>query len=696
MAAKNKPELLAPAGNLECVAAAVRNGADAVYLGAKAFSARAFAENFDGNALKSAARLCHLYGARVYLTLNTLLLENELEQAAETLRQACLAPVDGILVQDLAAWELVRRCAPAMPVHASTQMSVHSLEGVRQLEEMGFSRAVLARELSLEEIAAIRRGSALELEVFVQGALCMSMSGQCYLSAMVGGRSANRGSCAGSCRLPFTSAGDKTAHDLSLKDNCWANYYRALCDIGVDSLKIEGRMKRPEYVAAACQSYHALALGNDPHLDRLRRVFSRSGFTEGYPSGKRDGTMFGIREKEDVTAADQQLLRSLAQSYQKEVSFLPLDLSLEVQPDHPAKLTLRCAGQEPVTVWGEVPQAAKTKPLTAQEAETGLTKLGGTVFLPGKVDCSIAPGLMLPKSAINSLRRQGVEQLTEALSSRPEIPFTDQLPQAAPLAAARVPSAWGRFSHWEQLPAGWERRLNLAILPAEQLLALPQTEEIPREKLAAEAPRMLFGSEEEKFAHQLDRLKEAGITKLLVHGLAQLRLGKQKGFTLLGSPFLNITNPVALAQYRRLGLEQAILSPEVTAASLSRWAGEGCGYLCYGKLPLMVFRVCPIRAKLGCKACGGQSALTDRTGRRFEVICHQKQYQEMLNCVPLWLMDKQPDFRRLEHGVLWFTNESQTHCARVLEAFAQHQKPQRDFTRGLYYRGLNAKRERKE
>lgn len=694
--AKNKPELLAPAGNLECVAAAVRNGADAVYLGAKTFSARAFAENFDGDALKSAARLCHLYGAKVYLTLNTLLLENELEQAADTLRLACQAPVDGILVQDLATWELVRRCAPAMPIHASTQMSVHSLEGVRQLEEMGFSRAVLARELSLEEIAAIRKGTDLELEVFVQGALCMSVSGQCYLSAMVGGRSANRGSCAGSCRLPFTSTGDKTAHDLSLKDNCWAGYYQALWDMGVDSLKIEGRMKRPEYVAAACQSYHALSLGQDPQLDRLRRVFSRSGFTDGYPSGKRDGSMFGIREKEDVTAADRELLHSLAQSYQKEVSFLSLDLSLEVEPNTPVRLTACCAGQQPVTVTGEVPQAAKTRPLSEDEAAASLTKLGGTVFLPGKITCNIAPGLMLPKSALNALRRQVVEQLTETRSRRPEIPFARNLPKPAPRLAAQTQSAWGRLSRWEQLPDGWEEKLKLAILPLEELLSLPEGSPAPVKKLAAEAPRMLFGKEEEKFAQQLDTLKEKGITKLLVHGLAQLRIGKQKGFTLLGSPFLNITNPVALEQYRQLGIKKAILSPEVTAASLSRWAGEGAGWLCYGRLPLMVFRACPIRAKRSCKTCGGHSALTDRTGRKFQVVCRQKQYQELLNCVPFWLGDKQGDFRSLEHPVFWFTGERREECAQVLEAYARGQKPDGDFTRGLYYRGLNAKRERKE
>ncbi len=694
--ARNKPELLAPAGNLESVAAAVRNGADAVYLGAKSFSARAFAENFDEDALKAAARLCHLYGAKVYLTLNTLLLENELEQAAGTLRLACLAPVDGILVQDLGTWELVRRCAPAMPVHASTQMSVHSLEGVRQLEEMGFSRAVLARELSLEEIAAIRKGTGLELEVFVQGALCMSVSGQCYLSAMVGGRSANRGSCAGSCRLPFTSAGDPSAHDLSLKDNCWAGYYQALCDIGVDSLKIEGRMKRPEYVAAACQSYHALSLGQDPQLNRLRRVFSRSGFTDGYPSGKRDGSMFGMREKEDVTAPDRELLHSLAQSYQKEISFLPLDLSLEVQPNTPVRLTACCAGQEPVTVTGEVPQTAKTRPLTTEEATASLTKLGGTVFLPGRVTCRIAPGLMLPKSALNALRRQITERLAEKRSCRPQVPFAWNLPRTVPRPAAQAQSSWGRFSRWEQLPGHWEDRLDLAILPLEQLLSLPKENPALLEKLAAEAPRVLFGNQEEKFSQQLDILKQKGVTRLLVHGLAQLRLGKQKGFTLLGSPFLNITNPAALEQYRRLGVGQTVLSPEITASSLSRWAGEGAGWLCYGKLPLMVFRVCPIRARQSCKTCGEQGVLTDRTGRKFEVVCHHKQYQELLNCVPFWLADKQGDFRSLEHPVFWFTRESREECAHVLDAFSQRQKPTGAFTRGLYYRGLNAKRERKE
>ena len=247
---EKRPEILAPAGSFDSLIAAVQCGADAVYLGGKGMNARRSAGNFDAEELRRAVEYCHLRDVKVYQTINIVMFQHETDEAIDTIRQAAEAGVDAVLTQDLAIARMVRECAPSLPIHASTQMSIHNIEGVRLCEELGFSRAVLARELTAGEIAAICAATPLEIEVFVHGALCMSVSGQCYLSSMIGGRSGNRGLCAQPCRLPFSADGGGE-YALSLKDLSLADRIGELTRMGVASLKIEGRMKRPEYVAAA-------------------------------------------------------------------------------------------------------------------------------------------------------------------------------------------------------------------------------------------------------------------------------------------------------------------------------------------------------------------------------------------------------------------------------------------------------------
>ncbi|HBN82169.1 MAG TPA: peptidase U32, partial [Ruminococcaceae bacterium] len=427
-------EILSPAGSPDSLLAAVRAGADAVYLGASAFSARAAAKNFDDDALRQAAEFCHARGVKVYLAVNTLILQDELPQALALIQYACSLPVDALIVQDMGLVRLLRRCAPSLRLNASTQMSVTSPAGVRALAALGVSRVVLARELSLREIAEIRRGAGnrpIELEVFVHGALCMSVSGQCYFSSVLGSRSGNRGMCAQPCRLPFSVPGG-TGHDLSLKDLSMIARIGELKSAGADSAKIEGRMKRPEYVAAATAACRLSADGEavPPELTHnLSAVFSRSGFTTGYPDGRLGRDMFGIRSKEDVAGATKAVFSGLHELYREERPAVPVRFSLRVCAGEPVTLTARDEeGNLARASLLSSPEPAVHRAVDEARCAEQLRKTGGTPFFARDIRCEIGEGLALPVSRLNRLRRDVLEQLETLRSHREPVPFSSPAP----------------------------------------------------------------------------------------------------------------------------------------------------------------------------------------------------------------------------------------------------------------------------
>ena len=424
-------EILAPAGGEAQLRAAVLCGADAVYLGLRGFNARAGAENFDENTLPQTVGWCHARGVRVYVTLNTLVTDRELPQWLHSLDAVAAAGVDGVLVQDLGLAKIIRQRYPTLPLHASTQMTIHNLAGARLLEEMGFAQVVLARELSKEEIAAICAGTSMRCEVFVHGALCMSVSGQCYLSSVLGERSGNRGRCAQPCRLDFKSHG--RGYALSLKDLTLTDRLRELEALGVASFKIEGRLKRPEYVAAAVTACRQSLAGEVPDLETLQSVFSRSGFTDGYYTARRDLTMFGTRTREDAAAAAA-VQGKLSALTRNEVGRLPVDMVLTMAPGEPATLAVT-DGTHRVEVAGEVPQTALTRPTDEELARRALEKCGGTPFYLQNLTCHIGEGLMLPLSALNRLRAAALTALAEARSV--VVPYP-QAPAAAGEPAGRA------------------------------------------------------------------------------------------------------------------------------------------------------------------------------------------------------------------------------------------------------------------
>ena len=409
-----KPELLAPAGSYDSLVAAVRTGADAVYLGVGAFNARRNAHNFSlessedaACSLREAVSFCHGRGVKVHLALNTLVRDRELPEAMKIAQQACACGVDALIVQDRGLARCLRAAAPTMPLHASTQLSCHTPQGVRILREAGFSRVVLAREMSCEEIAACA-DLGCELEVFAHGALCMCVSGQCALSALLGGRSGNRGLCAQPCRLPF-AVGHRPKEGeaaLSLKDQSLYRHIDELKALGVASLKIEGRMKRPEYVAAATAVFRRLLDGEtpDPQLvEDLQAVFSRSGFTDAYFTGKRGANLFGNRRAEDV--ASSAVLARLARLYDRETPRVAVSVRLT---DEPLRLTVSDGDGHTVTSTAPSDTPVLDKALSAERVTEQLKKAGGTPFAVSVTE-AVTPSV--PLSAINALRRRAGEVL---------------------------------------------------------------------------------------------------------------------------------------------------------------------------------------------------------------------------------------------------------------------------------------------
>lgn len=683
-------EILAPAGSRESLIAAVRCGANAVYLGGKSLNARRGAANFDGGALCEAVRYCHARGVKVYLTLNTLVFNSELNELTAAVEVACEAGVDAIIAQDLAVASLVRACAPQIPLHASTQMSIHSWEGALELEQLGFSRVVLARELNADEITTIAKATRLELECFVHGALCMCVSGQCYFSAMLGGRSGNRGLCAQPCRLPM--AGGRGEYSLSLKDLSLIEKISEMTAAGVRSLKIEGRMKRPEYVAAAVSACRTVLNSKQPDLETLSAVFSRSGFTSGYFDGKTGRGMFGTRRHEDVTAANNALLSELAGLYRDETPLVPVDFLLKLKRDKAASLAAFDGEGHRADIFGEISQAARTAPTGYDKAAAALAKTGGTPFFARKIDAEIDDGLMLPASALNALRRGALDALLSARETvKPHRFDKGNLPTgffAQAISQGKPIPSQPKFRVRIAMP----QLLTPALVDAAELIivaagAFKNLDNIILEKYAAqiavEIPRVMFGGEG-KVADILKSAKEHGISHAVAGGLGGIRLARELGFTVHGDYSLNIANTPALMEYENLGLCDATLSFELTAKQISGLGGRiPRGLLVYGHLPLMVTRNCPTG---DCKACKTPE-ITDRLGKIFPVRCGFG-VSEVLNCVPLFLADRLSEFSRVDFFTLYFTSETPEQCDEILRLYQSGGKAGFEMTRGLYFRGV--------
>lgn len=681
----NKPEILAPAGSFDSLTAAVRCGADAVYLGGRELNARRNAANFSDEELAQAVEYCHARGVKVYITLNTLVRDDEMETAMNAVRCACDVKADALILQDIGLTSLIRKAAPDMPLHASTQTSVQTLDGIKMLADMGFCRAVLPRELSKKEIEKIAAQSPIELEMFVHGALCMCLSGQCQLSAVLGSRSGNRGLCAQPCRLPFAADGG-TGHDLSLKDMSLIEYLPELVQMGVLSFKIEGRMKRPEYVAAAVTACKKSLAGESAaeYEHTLGAIFSRSGFTSGYYNGALGRDMFGVRRKEDVTAA-KDVLSPLAALYDGEQPLIRADMHLSAQVGEKAYLAVKAAGKSVFAESENAVQKAQNRAVGSEEIETRLRKCGSTQFYVGDIGIDIGDDIFLSASEINSLRRKALAMLEEKIAERAEIPF---YPQEISIRHRRSQNRGYviRVRNVSQMPSdlSYVRRVILPMDVGEETVKYLKDKKI---QPAVEVPAAIFGGDDAVY-NSLVKARKNGISLAAVCSLDSAAIAKKAGMKLCALPGTNIFNTFSLDEFARLGFTDAILSTELKIAQCASLGGKlPRGVFAYGRLPLMQTRNCPVKNGTTCDKCRKHGSLTDRMGVTFPVECTPFA-STLLNSVPIVESDKREQFEFADFSLLWFTIETKEECEKVLESYRRGDAPQGEFTRGLLYRGV--------
>ncbi len=689
-------ELLAPAGSVEALRAAVQNGANAVYLGCGAFNARQGAKNFTPQTMTEAVKYCHIRGVAVHLTLNTLVSDREMQEVVALIRHGARSGVDAFIVQDLGVVRLCKQIAPHVPIHGSTQMTVHSLTGVQQCADWGLSRVVLSRELSREEIRYICQNSPIEIEVFAHGALCMSYSGQCYLSAAIGGRSGNRGRCAQPCRQSYGYGRWQNQHPLSLKDNCLVHYLKDLESMGVVSVKLEGRMKRPEYVAAVTGVYRqAMDTGNvtKKMMETLHTAFNRQGFTDGYYTGKTGQEMFGIRENQE----DQQFYKEMRQTYEsREKGLVPITMHGVVTAGR-FTLTVKDPEGRSCTMEGATPEQARSAELTAAALEERLSKTGGTPYYCAQVRAEVAPGVTLSAASINALRRDVLNMLTAQRARVEEKPLGR--PRAVPACAGnrRHPALTVQVTSREQITG---RLLKMApqvlYVPLHILTRDPDfcRKLTQRVNVCAVPARIVHDGEEAALRQDLMTVRSLGVEEVLVGSLGLIRTATACKMRIRGDFGLNLYNSIALLCVRELEVASATLSMEMTLPQIRDVAKTVPSELIvYGRMPLMITENCIIRGKTGQCSCHlAPTKLMDKTGAEFPVIKDGDTCRSvLLNGKKLNWLDRQNDLDRLG---LWanrlcFTTENPREVDQVLESYVNPTPfDPGACTRGLYLRGL--------
>ena len=696
------PELLAPAGSRDSMIAAVSNGADAVYMGGGNFNARAGASNFVENEMLEAIDYCHVRGVKTYITLNTIIKEAEIESVLKFVSQLNNWGADGVIVQDLATAKLVKNLFPSLPLHASTQMTIQNLGGIKLLKKLGFSRAILPRELSMANITELaNEDTGVELEVFVHGALCVSYSGQCLMSSMIGGRSGNRGKCAQPCRLEYSMVNENGVdierfvpgnYLLSPRDLMSLNILDRLVACNVASLKIEGRMKRPEYVAAAVTSCrNELDNTKNEKIEKsLRAVFSRSGFTDGYYLNQRGKDMFGTREKDDVVAA-KDVLGDLARLYEKETPRFKVDFDFFMRENEKISLCAACGEINIKTDSDCVAEKAIKREINADDIREQLSKLGGTPFYAGEIIADIQKGLSIPISAINKLRRDAVEKLQQKIleANTPQVIHSaQQTKKDLPVKkqAGSQQKTYLIFSNKNQVPDDISNDYILVFpLNASEKLFEKYLEK--GNQVCAELPRGIFGNAE-AVEKKSEKLFNIGVKRFFCPTIDSAVIAKKIGADITASFGSNIFNSFSLDVWKNKFADEAILSAEMTTAQMNKISGDiRTGLICYGKLPLMLTRNCPMNNTISCDKCKKTGALTDRKGFAFPIDCSSG-CSEILNSVPIYMCDRISEFENADFFVLKFTTETKDECTEILANYKTRSKAEKKYTRGLYQRGV--------
>ena len=658
------PELLCPVGSPEALDAAIEGGADAVYLGGSLFNARMNAKNFNSDALRAAVLRAHTYGVKVYQTVNTLFTDRERKDFLQTAKEAYLAGVDALIVADLGGASLIHSVIPDFELHASTQMSGHSADMGTELKKLGFSRMVIARETSLEDIRTVVQNSPIEVEIFVHGALCVSHSGQCLFSSLVGGRSGNRGECAQPCRLPYSACtsckkgGKSTQYPLSLKDLSLAAHVPELIDSGVASLKIEGRMKSPEYVFGTARIWRRLLdegrSATQEEMRMLSDTFSRGGFTDGYFTKKINRSMLGIRSDGDKAVS--RALEPFGGLSKK----IPLTAEVAILSDTPARMTLS-DGIHSVTVMGDVPMQAQNAPLSQETVTRNLTKTGGTAYEIAKLSLSLDEGLMMPISRLNDLRRRAVAALDNTREAkRSEEAFLIHAPQKS--QKKRTVQATARFASASQITDRAKQFFARIDLPLHKFVAGAN---------GVILPPVIFDSDRSAVEEMLKSAIQSGAKSITVGNLGHLALAKTAKLPLIGDFRLNVANNLTAQKWEELGLQEIILSPELTLPQIRDVKGN-TAVIVYGRIPLMTLEKCVIREIADCRTCDAdQATVTDRRGIEFPILREWEHRNVVYNSLPTCMSDRTDELERygIENRHFIFSDETPEEVDGVIEAF---------------------------
>ena len=656
---KKLPELLSPAGSLLSLKAAIDGGADAIYIGSTAFNARMKAKNFDENDLRAGIELAHEYGVKIYIAANTLILDRELDEYLRAAERAYLLSADAMIIADIGAASEVKKRVP-IELHASTQLSSHNVEAAKRLYEAGFSRVVLAREMPKDDIERFCKESPIESEVFVHGALCVCHSGQCLFSSIVGGRSGNRGECAQPCRLPYKNRNGKgESYPLSLKDLSLAEHITELCEMGVDSFKIEGRMKSPEYVRDVTARWRELIdagrNADKRDMEYFANVFGRGGHTDAYFVRRIDSKMLGVRSEADKKES------ANLKPFENITRRIPIELITKVKRGEPIKLTAR-VGERAVTVYGATPEDARTAPISEETLHRNLSKLGDTVYTLKSLTVELDGGLMLPISSINALRRAAIAKLREE-TERSKSDFSKAEKSFPVQERKRVRSAV--FYQPENIPRKAKDFFDHIYVPLERYSDFANT------GYGVMLPEVIFDSERADVEELLRTAYQNGARDALVGNVGHVELAKKCGFTVHGDMRLNVFNNSSAAYFEGLGVEDLVLSPELTLRQI-RDIGGRSSVCVYGRLPLMITEKCVGRELGSCEACeSGKARLTDRRGFEFSVLRRYGHRSAILNSMPTYMADRRAELRDArafaEHYI--FTVENKNGIEAVIRAY---------------------------
>ena len=678
-------ELLAPVGSFEKLKAAVYSGADAVYFGFKKFSARKNAQNFDLSEIVEVVRFCHDFGVKAYVTLNTIVNDDELKEVKHIICQLKEIGVDALIVQDLGVLKAVKQVAPDFKIHASTQMSVHSVSGVRFLREIGVSRVVVAREMALSEIEEVCR-EKIEIEVFVHGALCYCVSGQCLMSAMLGGRSANRGECAQPCRLPFYVF-NPPMPDLSLKDLCAIDVLDKLKKAGVCSFKIEGRMKRPEYVAAATLAYRNMIDGYSFDKNSLLKVFSRGGFTNGYINDRRGRNMFGVRSKKDAATKD--LYSKIKEDYRRPLQRFYVDFEIVVKKGQPICL-MASDGFIRIKILGDVPEKAKTIDLNENKLKECFRKLGGTIYKLRQIKVDVDYGLFVSNSHLNDLKKSALLKLSrQRVKNDFNISIDNDNKRQDRFKKEYINKNYNEEK--DRLRAECDKFDQVVCCDEFELICVDIDELFDNankignlvEKIGILMPQTMFGRESE-LVYKIDFLKKLGVRHATVQNLGQIDL--LDDFIVHGGFSLNIANSESVDFLNSVGFNDFIVSTECSLETVATICKKiPLGIIAAGRLPLMVSRNCPVN--VSCDICKNSSKLLDRKGKLFPVRCGKDSYK-IFNSNVLWVGDRQSELKNVDFKVLKFTVENKSEAEKTVEQFIHKEELNKNYTRGLYYKGI--------